>query len=102
MIGCWLALVAFNLLSAPASAPPWQAMDYGPFLTASIEAPQPRTNIAYKGIAINLGVNFGGEHNEAVCFDTDLLRYSAGWTGDIVALKGGVFDGEHWAYPGQL
>jgi mono/diheme cytochrome c family protein len=79
--------------------PPWQAMDYGPYLTASIEAPEPRTNIAYKGIAINLGANFGGDHNEAVIFDTDLLRYSAGWTGDFVALKGVVFDGEHWAYP---
>src|SRR6266404_4799932 len=39
--------------------PPWEAMDYGPYLTASIEAPEPRTNIAYKGIAINLGANFG-------------------------------------------
>jgi cytochrome c2 len=74
-------------------------MDYGPFLTASIEAPQPATNLAYKGIAINLGANFGGAKNEAVIFDTDLLRYSAGWTGDFVALKGVVFDGEHWAYP---
>src|SRR5690349_10289421 len=74
-------------------------MDYGPYLTASIEAPEPRTNIAFKGIAINLGANFGGAHNEAVVFDTDLLRYSAGWTGDFIALKGVVFDGEHWAYP---
>lgn len=85
--------------AAPGAGPPWQAMDYGPFLTASIEAPEPRTNIAFKGIALNLGANFGGEHNEAVLFDTDLLRYSAGWTGDFVALKGVVFDGEHWAYP---
>ena len=84
---------------APGADSPWQAMDYGPFLTASIEAPEPRTNIAFKGVAINLGANFGGEHNEAVIFDTDLLRYSAGWTGDFVALKGVVFDGEHWAYP---
>ena len=103
----WAALAtafAFTLCcgwaaAAPVADPPWQAMDYGPFLTASIEAPEPRTNIAFKGIAINLGANFGGEHNEAVIFDTDLLRYSAGWTGDFVALKGVVFDGEHWAYP---
>jgi mono/diheme cytochrome c family protein len=79
--------------------PRWEAMDYGPYLTASIEAPEPRTNIAYKGIAINLGANWGGDRNEAIVFDTDLLRYSAGWTGDFVALKGVVFDGEHWAYP---
>ena len=96
------ALTSFTqgLLGAtPDPAPPWQAMDYGPFLTASIEAPHPATNIAYKGIAINLGENFGGARNEAMIFDTDLLRYSAGWTGDFVALKGVVFDGEHWAYP---
>jgi hypothetical protein len=97
-----LLLVGSSRTGAAAEAaalPPWQAMDYGPFLTASIEAPEPRTNIAYKGIAINLGANFGGDHNEAIVFDTDLLRYCAGWTGDFVALKGVVFDGEHWAYP---
>ena len=98
------AIITFTLsiglnAAPPDPAPPWQAMDYGPFLTASIEAPHPATNIAFKGIAINLGANFGGDHNEAVIFDTDLLRYSAGWTGDFVALKGVVFDGEHWAYP---
>lgn len=82
-----------------AARPPWEAMDYGPFLSATIEAPEPRTNLTYKGIAINLGANFGGDHDEAIVFDTDLLRYSAGWTGGFVALKGVVFDGEHWAYP---
>ncbi|MCP5526863.1 MAG: c-type cytochrome [Verrucomicrobiales bacterium] len=74
-------------------------MDYGPFLTASIEAPAPEGNLAYKGVAIRLGAAFGGVRNEAVVFDTDLLRYSAGWTGDFLALKGVAFDGEHWAYP---
>ena len=93
---CWLTS---GLAATVPERSPWEAMDYGPYLTASIEAPEPRTNIAYKGIALNLGANFGGDHNEAVVFDTDLLRYSAGWTGDFVALKGVVFDGEHWAYP---
>ncbi|MHB8519191.1 MAG: DUF6797 domain-containing protein [Limisphaerales bacterium] len=77
----------------------WADMDYGSFLSASIEAPQPATNIAFKGIAIRLADAFHGDQNEAVVFDTDLLRYAAGWTGDFVALKGVVFDGEHWAYP---
>lgn len=95
--GLILAGVGFGV---PARAgQPWQEMDYGPFLAASIEAPQPRTNIACKGSAIRLGNAFGGTQNEAVVFDTDLLRYSAGWTGGFVALKGVVFDGEHWAYP---
>ena len=87
------------MLGAAQTGKPWQDMDYGPFLTASIEAPRPEGNLAYKGIAIRLGDAFGGTDNEAVVFDTDLLRYSAGWTGDFVALKGVVFDGEHWAYP---
>ena len=64
------AIITFTLsiglnAALPDPTPPWQAMDYGPFLTASIEAPHPATNIAYKGIAINLGENFGGDHNEA-------------------------------------
>ena len=83
----------------PRTGKPWIDMDYGPFLTAAIEAPQPATNIAFKGIAIPLGAAFDGSHNEAVVFDTDLLRYSAGWTGGFVGLSGVVFDGEHWAYP---
>ncbi|MBK9139887.1 MAG: hypothetical protein IPM17_14150, partial [Verrucomicrobia bacterium] len=81
------------------SGQPWLDMDYGPFLTASIEAPAPATNIAYKGIAIRLCDQAGREAEQAVVFDTDLLRYAAGWTGGFVALKGVVFDGEHWAYP---
>lgn len=83
----------------PLTGKPWEDMDYGPFLTASIEAPAPRTNLAYKGLAIPVGRAAGGGRTEAVLFDTDLLRYAAGWTGDFVALKGVVFDGEHWAYP---
>jgi cytochrome c2 len=108
--GSAAALMVTVLLAGPAlrpalgAGPPragqrWEIMDYGPFLSASIEAPQPRTNIAYKGIAINLGAAFGGARNEAIVFDTDLLRYSAGWVGNFVALKGVAFDGEHWAYP---
>ncbi len=85
--------------AAAAEVEPWEAMDYGPFLTASIEAPEPAGNLAYKGLAIRLAGAFGGQAGEAVLFDTDLLRYAAGWNGNYVALKGVVFDGEHWAYP---
>jgi mono/diheme cytochrome c family protein len=98
----WALILLFSTVlwrAAGEEAQRWLEMDYGPYLTASIEAPEPRTNIAYKGVAINLGANFGGLNNEAIVFDTDLLRYSAGWTGNFVALKGVVFDGEHWAYP---
>ena len=55
----------------------WQKTDVGQFLSGTIATPGKPT---YKGIAIKLG-----EHTEAtICFDTDLLRVSAGWTGGFV------------------
>ena len=103
--GVFLAAACAAVISSGASSAepptgkPWLDMDYGPFLTASIEAPYPAGNIAMKGVAIRLARALGGARNEAVVFDTDLLRYSVGWTGGYVDLKGVVFDGEHWAYP---
>ena len=59
-------------------------MEYGPFLSYSVRsATKPKDeNIACKGIAIKLGKN-----NEAsICFDADLMRFSAGWTGGFLDL----------------
>jgi hypothetical protein len=81
---------------------PWAWMDYGPFISATINAKWPEGNFAYKGIAIQLG---DVESPAAVCFDTDLLRYSAGWTGGFLNLTGVAFDGQHGPCPtpkGQL
>ena len=56
----------------------WQKTEVGQFLSACIEMPEK----TYKGIAIKIG-----EQDEAaVCFDTELLRYSAGWTGGFLQL----------------
>ncbi len=94
----------------------WVDMDYGPFLTASIEAPRPEGNIAYKGIALKMDKVYGPPSSEALIFDTDLLRYSVGWKGEVPAdrvqdtfeerswndfidLKGVVFDGTHQTHP---
>ena len=64
-----------------------------PFLTACIGAPFPSNNVAYKGIAIRVG-------NEAtLLWDTDLLRYAAGWTGGFVTTTGVAFDGAHGKHP---
>jgi hypothetical protein len=68
-------------------------MDYGPFVSATITARFPRGNTADKGVAIHLGPD------AAVCFDTDLCRYSAGWTGDFITLNGTPFDGGHGSHP---
>jgi len=73
----------------------WERMDYGRFLTASIKARAPRDNNAMKGIAIKLG----DKGEAAVCFDQDLLRVSAGWTGKYLKLNGTPFDGGHGTWP---
>ncbi len=58
----------------------WQKTEVGQFLGATIETPGRKT---CKGIAIKLG-----DHDEAaVCFDTDLMRYSAGWTGRFLEIS---------------
>ncbi len=76
------------------------SMDYGPFLTYSLtdlitpkalptskpnaKPPAPREDvIALKGINIKLP----GSTQATVCFDTDTLRFAAGWTGGFLDLS---------------
>ena len=80
---------------APPTGKPWLDMDYGPYLTTTVEAPEPAGNFAYKGIVVRVGK----ANNETIVFDTDTLRYSAGGSGGKLALLGVAFDGAHWAYP---
>jgi hypothetical protein len=64
-----------------------------PYTTACIGAKFPGVNNANKGMAIILG-------NDAfLCFDIDLLRVSAGWTGGYITTKGVTFDGAHGGHP---
>src|SRR3712207_1789357 len=69
-------------------------MDYGPFLSSSVTMfdahPEDPKGITEKGITVKLD---GGK--AAVCFDTDLLCYRAGWTGGWLKLMGTPFDGTH-------
>jgi len=56
-------------------------MDYGPFLNYSVQF----TNEAVsKGITVKLRA---GAHSGAVLFDTETLRYVAGWTGGWLDLS---------------
>jgi hypothetical protein len=71
-------------------------MIYGPTRTATITASFPGGNTANKGIAIRLG---GKDNVAAACFDTDLLRVSAFWTGEFLQLLGTPFDGGHGNHP---
>jgi glucose/arabinose dehydrogenase len=100
--------VVLVCLSVQALAKPFDEMNYGPYFTMSLEAPGPKVadiekgqgsrgalNIAQKGLVIRLG-----KQNEAnVCFDTDLLRYSAAWTGGLIDWRSIVFDGSHGSWP---
>jgi hypothetical protein len=61
-------------------------MEYGPFLTAAVTVPGPRGAVTPKGVVVRVG-------SGAVCFDTDLLRVSAGWTDGWLTLMGPVFEG---------
>ena len=60
---------------------PWSDMDYGPFKVHSYIV-EPDNN-ANKGIAIRVDDGPGGvaKGTEFLLFDTDTLRWAAGWTG---------------------
>jgi hypothetical protein len=69
-------------------------MDYGRFLSATYDGGE--KNATLKGVLIKL--NKEGTAN--VVFDTELLRYSMGWTGGFIDFKGVAFDGAHGTNPG--
>ena len=56
---------------------------YGPFLSVTLEAPQPAGNLSYKGIVVPLKP----DRSAAMVLDTDLLRWSAGWRGPFIDWK---------------
>lgn len=101
------ALLGLTLTVAILSAPALQAqsksrkksptqaeMDQDfPFQTACIGTQFPAGNVAYKGIAIKL------DNDAYVCFDTDLLRMAAGWTGNYLHFNGVAFSGSHGNHP---
>lgn len=78
---------------------PWLDMNYGPFLSATIEAPQPADNITYKGVMVRLGGESKNAHpsadSRAALFDTDLLRYAAVWKGGPLRMTNVLWDTSH-------
>jgi len=98
VVGC--ALLAQTAIAADAKiAARTKWIPQGPldqdfsFQNACIGAKFPANNVANKGIALKVG-------NDAyVCFDTDLLRMSAGWTGRFLNFDGVTFSGSHGNNP---
>ncbi len=71
-------------------------MDYGPVISDSIQSAEPANNLAIKGHALKLTAKVGDQTVVGgMCFDADLLRFSAGWTGAFLQLKGVAYDGAH-------
>ena len=79
----------------PVSGKPWIDMDRGPYMTASIESPIPERSMTPKGLAIRVNAS----RPAYVVFDTDLLRYSVGWTDGSLDFHGVDFDGEDRSWP---
>jgi hypothetical protein len=77
---------------------PYEKMDYGPFLSGTFKAPFPESNTTLKGIIVSLDK----EHKTNILFDTEMCRYSAGWTsdnGEFIDYHGVAYDGAHGATP---
>ncbi len=90
----------------PSSIDPWNSMDYGPALTHTYQVTAKPLNIAYKGIAIRLDPGPGGvaRGQQWTIFDTDTLRWAAGWnandtTNRFIDWKGIQFNGQHNIHP---
>ena len=98
------AAVSFSALAqaedVKLTGKPYIDMNYGPYLSASIEVGP--GNIAYKGIAIRLDEGPGGvsKGNKFVVFETDTLRMAAAWSGDkFIDWRSIVYDGSHGTHP---
>lgn len=81
--------------------PKWEAMDYGRFLSASIDNTQGKSPFEQKGCAANKAVLVNlGNREAGYAFDTDTLRGAGAWTGGWMQTKGVAFDGKHGPNPG--
>ena len=79
----------------------WEAMDYGRFLSASIDNTQGKSPFDQKGCAANKAVLVNlGNREAGYAFDTDTLRAAGAWTGGWMQTKGVAFDGKHGPNPG--
>lgn len=93
---------------APSQIEVWSAMDYGNQLTHCYEIPGDKLNIAYKGVAMRIDPGPGGitRGNDWMIFDTDTMRWAAGWRVDgddpkqrFIDWRDIQFNGEHGIHP---
>jgi hypothetical protein len=71
-------------------------MDYGPFYSSSVTMPWSKDFQAPDGITVKaVTVKLGENPAASVCFDTNLCRMAAAWTGGFLKLMGTPFEGTH-------
>lgn len=83
-----LALTPLLLCAAPTAlqAAASDNVVRGPFFSGTIKANFPTAkNTAMKGVIVTVGA----EKNAYICYDTDLMRVSAAWTGDFLDFGNG-------------
>ena len=73
-VACLLAVTMTARSSAQST--PWEKMDYGPFLSTTVELES--GNIAYKGMP---SPSVRHRWTATMLFDMDLLRWAGGWRG---------------------
>ena len=88
-VGAYLTCAAPTALGAEPNAA--GEIDRGPFYSGTIKASFPGNNTTMKGIVVTLGA----DKNGYVCYDTDLLRLSIGWTGEYLEFGNGQVRIEH-------
>jgi putative heme-binding domain-containing protein len=93
---------------SPSQIENWSAMDYGNALSHCYEVPGEQLNIAYKGIAMRVDPGPGGvaRGSHWMIFDTDTMRWAAGWKSDertsqqrFIDWRDIQFNGEHGIHP---
>lgn len=81
MAGLAAVVLASTVAGEDPSRGGYRDMDYGPVIGETIVADWPENNIAYKGLAVRL------DHDAAMIFDTDLMRWSAATAGGWIDLS---------------
>ena len=94
----FITILFATFFSLNAFAGKWDQMNYGPYLTTSLEIPG--AGIANKAIAIRIDAGEGGvsKGNVFVLYDADLMNCTVGWTGSFIDWRGIAFDGRHNAH----
>jgi len=91
-----LTLIAVTLSAGEKKVHKASLMDYGPFISCTAGAGL--NNVSLKGIIVKLEK----EKPASICFDTELLRVSAGWTGGYIDWAGTAFNESHGVGPNAV